>query len=49
MRRLLPALLALLSLAAFLSPPVHAATTAAVFPAQIIGEDFPDPDRKSVV
>ncbi|MEV0285447.1 family 43 glycosylhydrolase [Kribbella sp. NPDC050820] len=44
MRRLLPALLALLSLAAFLSPPVHAATTAAVFPAQIIGEDFPDPD-----
>jgi hypothetical protein len=44
MRRLLPVLLTMLSLAAFLSPPVHAATTAAVFPAQIIGEDFPDPD-----
>ena len=44
MRRLLTALLVLLGLSAFLSPPVHAATTAAVFPAQIIGEDFPDPD-----
>jgi hypothetical protein len=44
MRRLLPAVLAVLSLSAVLSPPVHAATTAAVFPARIIGEDFPDPD-----
>jgi hypothetical protein len=44
MRRLLPALLVVLGLSAFLPPPVHAVATAAVFPAQIIGEDFPDPD-----
>jgi hypothetical protein len=44
MRRLLTAALAVLSLTAFLSPPVHAATTAAVFPSEIIDEDFPDPD-----
>ncbi|HEY9336125.1 MAG TPA: glycoside hydrolase, partial [Kribbella sp.] len=44
MKRLLAALLAVLSLTAVLSPTVHAATTAAVFPAEIIGENFPDPD-----
>jgi len=37
MKRLLAALLAVLSLTAVLSPTVHAATTAAVFPAEIIG------------
>ncbi|MGW7679816.1 family 43 glycosylhydrolase [Kribbella sp. NPDC054772] len=42
--RFLAALVAALSLTTFLSVPVHAATTAAVFPSEIIGEDFPDPD-----
>lgn len=44
MRRLLAAALAVFSLSAFLSPTVQAATTAAVFPSEIIGENFPDPD-----
>src|ERR1700754_4141919 len=52
MRRFLAAVVAALSLTALLSSPLlsspsHASTqrtTAAVFPAEIIGEDFPDPD-----
>ncbi|GAA1696703.1 hypothetical protein GCM10009745_48490 [Kribbella yunnanensis] len=41
MRRLLAVVL---SLAVFFPLPVQAATTAAVFPSVIIGENFPDPD-----
>ena len=47
MKRLLAAALAVFSLSTFLSPAVHAATTATtstVFPSEIIGENFPDPD-----
>lgn len=43
MRRLLAALVAALSLTTFLSVPAHA-SAGAVFPSEIIGENFPDPD-----
>jgi arabinan endo-1,5-alpha-L-arabinosidase len=44
MRRLLAAVAVALSLTSVLTPAAHARTTSAVFPAEIVGEDFPDPD-----
>ena len=45
-RRILAALVVLTALATAISPAtaVEQRTTAAVFPAEVIGEDFPDPD-----